>query len=80
MLCSSGIVPCSVAADDVEADHADDVNCFFLETQAVQVFIGVLSRIKAVVTNTATYGHTYGHICGHVYGHIYIYMAIYMAI
>ena len=25
VLCSSGPVPCSVAADDVEADHADDI-------------------------------------------------------
>ena len=25
VLCSSGPVPCSVAADDVEADHADDM-------------------------------------------------------
>ena len=25
VLCSSGPVPCSVAADDVNADHADDI-------------------------------------------------------
>ena len=25
VLCSSGPVPCSVGADDVEADHADDM-------------------------------------------------------
>ena len=25
VLCSSGPVPCSVAADDVEADHTDDI-------------------------------------------------------
>ena len=25
VLCSSGPVPCPVAADDVEADHADDI-------------------------------------------------------
>ena len=50
--------PCSVAADDVEADHADDMNCFFLEPKAVQVLIGVLSRIKAVVGNTDTFCHT----------------------
>ena len=25
VLCSSGPVPCSVAADDCEADHADDI-------------------------------------------------------
>ena len=25
VLCSSGPVPCSVAADDVDADHADDI-------------------------------------------------------
>ena len=25
VLCSSGPVPCCVAADDVEADHADDI-------------------------------------------------------
>ena len=25
VLCSSGPVPCSVAADDVEAGHADDI-------------------------------------------------------
>ena len=25
VLCSSGPVPCSVAADDVEAEHADDI-------------------------------------------------------
>ena len=58
VLCSSGPVPRSVAADDVEADHADDMNCFFLEPKAVQVLIGVLSRIKAVVGNTDTFCHT----------------------
>ena len=58
VLCSSGVVPCSVAADDVEADDADDMNCFFLEPQAVQVLIGVLQRIEAVVKNTATFCHT----------------------
>ena len=25
VLCSSGPVPCSVAADEVKADHADDI-------------------------------------------------------
>ena len=25
VLCSSGSVPCSVAADDVKADHGDDI-------------------------------------------------------
>ena len=25
VLCSSGPVPCSVAADDVNADHGDDI-------------------------------------------------------
>ena len=25
VLCSSGPVPCSVAANDVNADHADDI-------------------------------------------------------
>ena len=45
MLCSSGPVPCSVAADDVNADHAENIRKTKTETRKQQLLEPITATI-----------------------------------